>query len=215
MERRSSIDTRTRALSLRAAGGFRARRRKVQHASMTVRRQTLRVVAALAAGVGAAWLAAHRDFEPYQTTDAPRALLVGWSFVGSGLVAWRQRPRNRLGPAMVFTGFAWFATFLTDAHHPWLFTLGTALENVYLVGFVFIVLSFPSGRLHRGCWRSASRRCGVARRCSRATHRTAASGPAQTSNRFTRPALTYRHSSIYLQVSIRGGWDAEAVQQAE
>ncbi|MGH2998505.1 MAG: sensor histidine kinase, partial [Gaiellaceae bacterium] len=114
---------------------------------MTVRRQTLLVAAALAAGVGAAWLAAHRDFEPYQTADAPLALLVGWSFVGSGLVAWWQRPHNRLGPAMVFTGFAWFATFLTDAHESWLFTLGTALESVYLVGFVFIVLSFPSGRL--------------------------------------------------------------------
>jgi signal transduction histidine kinase len=114
---------------------------------MTVRRQTPLIAAALAAGIGAAWLAAHRDFEPYQTADAPLALLVGWSFVGSGLVAWWQRPRNRLGAAMVFTGFAWFATFLTDAHDAWIFTLGTALESVYLVGFVFIVLSFPSGRL--------------------------------------------------------------------
>ena len=104
-------------------------------------------MAALAAGVGAAWLAVRRDFEPYQTADWPLALLVGWSFVGSGLVAWRQQPRNRLGPAMVFTGFAWFATFLTDAHVRWLFTVGTALESVYLVGFVFIVLSFPTGRL--------------------------------------------------------------------
>jgi hypothetical protein len=104
--------------------------------------------AALAAGLGAAWLAVGRDFEPYQTADWPLALLVGWSFVGSGLVAWRQRPHNRLGPAMVFTGFAWFATFLTDAHGRWLFTAGTAVQSVYLVGFVFIVLSFPSGRLH-------------------------------------------------------------------
>jgi signal transduction histidine kinase len=105
------------------------------------------VPAAVAAGVGAAWLAARRDFEPYQTADWPLALLVGWSFIGSGLVAWRQRPRNRLGPVMVFTGFAWFATFLTDAHTAWVFTGGTAVQSVYLVGFVFIVLSFPSGRL--------------------------------------------------------------------
>ena len=103
--------------------------------------------AAVAAGIGAAWLAAGRVFEPYQTADWPLALLVGWSFVGSGLVAWRQSPRNRLGPAMVFTGFAWFATFLTDAHGRWPFTVGTALQSVYLVGFVFIVLTFPSGRL--------------------------------------------------------------------
>src|SRR5581483_8957942 len=37
---------------------------------------------------------------------------------------------------------------------PWLFTLGTALESVYLVGFVFIVLSFPSGRLQGGMERT-------------------------------------------------------------
>ena len=114
---------------------------------MSARRETLLVAAAAAAGMGAAWLAAGRVFEPYQTADWPLALLVGWSFVGSGLVAWRQSPRNRLGPAMVFTGFAWFATFLTDAHGRWPFTVGTALQSVYLVGFVFIVLTFPSGRL--------------------------------------------------------------------
>jgi len=32
--------------------------------------------------------------------------VVSWSFVGSGLVAWWQRPHDRLGPATVFTGFA-------------------------------------------------------------------------------------------------------------
>jgi signal transduction histidine kinase len=99
------------------------------------------------AGAAAAWLAAHRSFEPYQTADAPLALLVGWSFIGCGLIAWRQRPRNRLGPVMALTGFAWFATFLTDAHRPLLFTAGNAVESVYLVGVAFVILSFPSGRL--------------------------------------------------------------------
>ncbi len=104
-------------------------------------------LAALAAGVGAALLAAGRVDEPYQTADAPLALLVGWTFVASGLVAWRQQPGNRLGPVMIVTGFAWFATFLTDAHTGWPFTLGTAIQSVYLVGFVYLVLSFPTGRL--------------------------------------------------------------------
>ena len=63
-------------------------------------------LAALAAGAGAVYLADGRDFEPYQTASAPLALLVGWAFVGSGLVALRRRPRNPLGPVMVFTGFA-------------------------------------------------------------------------------------------------------------
>ena len=47
---------------------------------------------------------------------------------------------------MIFTGFAWFATFLTDAHTGWAFTLGTAIQSVYLVGFAYLV-SFPTGRL--------------------------------------------------------------------
>ncbi len=104
-------------------------------------------LAALAAGLGAALLAAGRVDEPYQTADPPLALLVGWTFVASGLVAWWQRPRNRLGAAMVFTGFAWFATFLTDSQTGWAFTLGTAIQSVYLIGFVYLVLSFPTGRL--------------------------------------------------------------------
>ena len=48
---------------------------------------------------------------------------------------------------MVFIGFAWFVTFLADSEDPVVFTLGTALQNVYLLGFVYLVLSFPSGRL--------------------------------------------------------------------
>jgi hypothetical protein len=102
-------------------------------------------LAAGLAGAAAAGLAAHRSFEPYQTADAPLALLVGWSFIGCGLIAWRQRPRNRLGPVMALTGFAWFATFLTDAHRPVLFTAGNAVESVYLVGLALGILSFQSG----------------------------------------------------------------------
>src|SRR6188472_4828186 len=34
-------------------------------------------------------------------------VLVGWSFMLSGLVAWRQRPENRLGPLMGALGVLW------------------------------------------------------------------------------------------------------------
>ncbi len=117
-------------------------------------KQTLLAMAALAAGVGAASLAANRDFTPYQTAPAALGLLVGWSLIGSGLEAWRVRPDNRLGPAMLFTGFAWFATFLTDAHQPFLFTIGTAVQSFYLAGFAYLILSFPSGRLQGGLERA-------------------------------------------------------------
>jgi hypothetical protein len=49
---------------------------------------------------------------------------------------------------MVFIGFAWFATFVADAHDSFAFTAGTAVEDIYLLGFVYLVLSFPTGRLH-------------------------------------------------------------------
>jgi hypothetical protein len=113
-------------------------------------KQAYLAIAALLAGGAAAWLAAHRTFEPYQTTSAPLALLVGWSFIGSGLAAGRVRPGNPLGKVMVLTGFAWFASFLTDAHQSLPFSIGTAVQSVYLVGFVYLVLAFPSGRLRTG-----------------------------------------------------------------
>jgi len=52
------------------------------------------------------------DFGAYQIVGVPVCLLVGWSFIGCGLIAWQQRRGNRLGPVMIFIGFAWFATFI-------------------------------------------------------------------------------------------------------
>jgi signal transduction histidine kinase len=104
-------------------------------------------VAALAAGGGAAWLAAVSERQSSPAVAAALALAVGWSYVASGLVGWRQRPDNRLGPVMVAIGFAWFATFLADARDPLPFTIGTAVEVLYLVAFVYLILSFPGGRL--------------------------------------------------------------------
>jgi signal transduction histidine kinase len=113
-----------------------------------VTRGTLIAVAAVAAGIGAAVLVVGSDRQPTPTwASAALALLVGWAYIGSGLVASGHRPELRLGPVMLFIGFAWFATFLADSDDPVVFTIGTALENVYLLGFVYLVLSFPTGRL--------------------------------------------------------------------
>jgi signal transduction histidine kinase len=102
---------------------------------------------AVAAGVGATWLAAHavadRPTEPGPVLTA----LVGASLIGCGLASWRARPENRLGPVMVLTGFAWFAGLLSEATSAPLYTIGVAIEYLFLSGFIYIVLSFPSGRL--------------------------------------------------------------------
>src|SRR5262249_56336241 len=54
---------------------------------------------------------------------------------------------NRLGPVMVLTGFAWFASVLEEANGAVLFTIGQAFQVLYLAGFLYLILSFPSGRL--------------------------------------------------------------------
>jgi len=77
----------------------------------------------------------------------PVAILVGWSFIGSGLLSWQPGQRNRLGLVLVFTGFAWFASMLSDAHNPVLFTAGQVVYPFYYAGFLYLILSFPSGQL--------------------------------------------------------------------
>jgi len=74
-------------------------------------------------------------------------LLVGVSLLGCGLASWRAKPDNRIGLLMVFTGFAWFAAQLVEARTPWLNTIGLAVQSVWIIGLVYLLLSFPSGRL--------------------------------------------------------------------
>ena len=74
-------------------------------------------------------------------------MLVGWSLIGSGLLALRSQPQSHLGAAMIFTGSAWFASLLSDAHNPVLFTFRGVVYPFYYAGFVYLILSFPSGQL--------------------------------------------------------------------
>jgi signal transduction histidine kinase len=107
--------------------------------------------AGLLAGAGVAWIVVHggpdRPGVPNLPLAVPVAVLVGWSFIGSGLLYWRSRPDNYLGPVLIFQGFAWFASLLSDAHNPVLFTLGEALYGLQYASGLYLVLSFPSGRL--------------------------------------------------------------------
>jgi signal transduction histidine kinase len=106
------------------------------------------VPAALAAGIGAAAVMAGAPDEPPGGVEIAGSLLVGWSFVASGLIAWERRPENVTGKVMVATGFAWFVHELvwTTAPLPW--TLGQLFESTYILGAGFLLVSFPDGRLH-------------------------------------------------------------------
>lgn len=103
--------------------------------------------AAVLAGGGAVWLAAHQPFGRPTEPGPVLTLLVGVSLVGSGLASWRARPENRLGQIMVFTGFAWFSAQLVEAQAPWIYTIGLVVQSVFIIGFAYLLLSFPSGRL--------------------------------------------------------------------
>jgi signal transduction histidine kinase len=104
-------------------------------------------VAGVLAGAAASWATANAGNDRPQTPSVPIALLVGWSLIGSGLLSWRARPTNRVGPIMIVTGFLWFASAFQDAHAPLLLTFGYVLQVVWIAGFVYLILAFPSGRL--------------------------------------------------------------------
>jgi signal transduction histidine kinase len=106
--------------------------------------------AGVAAGLVAIALIATDDHGGATVANAVFALVIGWSFIGAGVIAWERRPDNRTGALLVVGGFAWFATFLDSSDWAPLYTAGTAVEAVYIVIFAYLLLSFPTGRLGRG-----------------------------------------------------------------
>ena len=107
--------------------------------------------AGVAAGVGVAWLINRAAPSEGTIPDVPLALpvavLVGWSLIGSGLLAARSRREDHLALALIFTGFAWFASMLPLSHNAVLFTAGEVVYSLYYAGFLYLILSFPTGRL--------------------------------------------------------------------
>jgi len=99
------------------------------------------------AGAGAAWLAAHQPNGRPTEPGPALTVLVGASLLGCGLASWRARPDNRVGKIMLLTGFAWFAAQLIEGTPPWMNTIGLAVQSVWIIGLVWLLLSFPSGRL--------------------------------------------------------------------
>jgi signal transduction histidine kinase len=101
--------------------------------------------------VGVAWVVnrsgSGRIGVPNLPFAVPVVVLVGWSFIGAGLLYWRSRPDNRLWAVLIFQGFAWFAAMLADSRNPALFTFGEAVYPFQYASGLYLVLSFPSGRL--------------------------------------------------------------------
>jgi signal transduction histidine kinase len=114
---------------------------------MTARRTLAIAAAALLCGVGDVLLVLGSEHFPDPDVWAVFGPVVGWSFVGTGLYAWRRRPKSRFGLLMVLVGFAWFLGPLYAANSPFVFTIGIVASGLWGPVFGQLLLSFPTGRL--------------------------------------------------------------------
>ena len=89
---------------------------------MTARGMWAVIAAAVAAGLGVVALVLTSDHQQVKAVWAIFGPVVGWSFIGTGLYAWRARPESRIGKLMVLLGFAWFLYTLAAADWPPLHT---------------------------------------------------------------------------------------------
>jgi signal transduction histidine kinase len=79
-------------------------------------------------------------------------VLVAWSFVASGYIAWERRPENRLGALLLLLGLWWTAGHLMQpptTSSPLAISVGEVWRLAWTFGFVYVLLSFPRGRLER------------------------------------------------------------------
>jgi signal transduction histidine kinase len=104
-------------------------------------------VAALAVGGAGSALILSETRAAFTETELVVSLLAGWSFIGSGLVAWTRRPANRTGPLLIAVGLTFFAGLLNSADRDALNEFGAWVRPLHLAFFTWVLLAFPSGRL--------------------------------------------------------------------
>jgi signal transduction histidine kinase len=104
-------------------------------------------VAALAVGGAESALILSETRAAFTETELVVSLLAGWSFIGSGLVAWTRRPAHRTGPLLIAVGLTFFAGLLNAADPEILHDLGAWVRPLHLAFFTWVLLAFPSGRL--------------------------------------------------------------------
>ena len=79
-------------------------------------------------------------------TALARALIVG-APIAIGLYAWSRRPSQRFGLVLVAAGGTWAVTTLAESADPFAYTVGRTAGWLAELLFVYLVLSFPTGRL--------------------------------------------------------------------
>jgi signal transduction histidine kinase len=86
------------------------------------------------------------------STTTVLSVLVAWSFVVSGFIAWDRRPGNRIGALLVALGIAWTIGRLLGpptTSSSLASTVGIVWRLTWTFGFVFLLVSFADGRVTR------------------------------------------------------------------
>ena len=117
---------------------------------MTAPRMRAVGLAALVCGAGVVALLQASDHQDSKAVWAVFGPIVGWSFIGVGLYAWRRRPESRTGALMVLLGFAWFLSALAFANSRLLYSAAFVIGGLWGGVFLHLVMAFPSGRLAPG-----------------------------------------------------------------
>jgi signal transduction histidine kinase len=102
---------------------------------------------ALLAGGAIAMLVSSGGIAESPTLTALVGLAVGLSWSLIGLEQWRRSPARRVGPLMVFLGFAWYASLLVYSSVSLLYTVGLLMRPLFIAVLGHLLLAFPSGRL--------------------------------------------------------------------
>jgi signal transduction histidine kinase len=100
---------------------------------------------AVAGGFLAEWLGG-----PWPSPPALADLVAGWVLTGFGLIAWSRRPRSRVGPLMVLSGYAWFLGTLAGSDLGLLATMGGLFLMIHRAPLTHAIIGYPSGRVSGG-----------------------------------------------------------------
>ena len=99
------------------------------------------IPATVAAAVAAAGATAHVEL-----VAAARAFTVGVP-IAVGIYAWRRRPENKFGALLLTAGGLWFVASMAESSSAVLYSIGRAGAWAAQLMLVYLVLSFPAGRL--------------------------------------------------------------------
>jgi signal transduction histidine kinase len=102
---------------------------------------------ALGTGGATAALILRAEIADSPALTASVGLVVGLCWCLTGLEEWRRRPARRIGPLMLFFGFAWFASLWIYTSVSALYTVGQLVRPLFIAVLGHLVLAFPSGRL--------------------------------------------------------------------